>query len=68
SRGCLRTIAWRGNVHSVKEELDAWEEAGSWWEGERARRFHLVTTHTNLQCELCFEPQTNLWTLCRVWD
>lgn len=67
-RGRPQTLAWEGRVHAVREEIDSWDEAGAWWEGEGLRRFYLLSTVTSLQCEVCFEPEANRWTLCRIWD
>lgn len=51
----------------VVEVLDAWEEAGCWWQGEEPRRLYRVLTDSGAVYELQHQADAG-WQLMRVLD
>ncbi|WP_067923738.1 DUF6504 family protein [Alicyclobacillus shizuokensis] len=61
-------VAWldRGVTHRVVEILDAWREAGNWWEDEPNRAMYRVLTSENYVYDL--EESEGKWKVYKVWD
>lgn len=54
-------------VVQVAEILDAWEEAGCWWQGEEPRRVYRVLAAGGAVYELHHQSGAG-WQLTRVFD
>jgi hypothetical protein len=65
--GRPRAFHWRGRQVTVREVLDAWEEAGCWWLGEEPRHVYRVLATHGAAYELHHQLSSG-WRVHRVFD
>jgi len=63
-------FSWHGQLHRVATIEDVREPRLEWWSpsGEVHRRYHLVTTHQGLICEIYHDMTGGGWYMGRVYD
>ena len=57
----------RGKPREVLEVLDAWTEAGRWWEGEKEANFYRLSLAPAMVAEVMKDPEGGWW-LVRLRD
>ncbi|MDQ7794718.1 MAG: hypothetical protein RDU89_09985 [bacterium] len=60
-------VRWEGRF-LLARILDAWEDAGAWWEGEGEKNFYRVELTSGPLVELCRDTGTGSWYVYRVYD
>ncbi len=65
--GAPLAFSFRGR-HRVARVLEAWREAGEWWEGHGERQVYRVETEGGGVFELLFDLERRDWTLTRNYD
>ncbi len=59
---------WGKKWFNVTRIMDAWTEAGRWWEGEPEKAIYRVVSGSNTVAEIEFRASAGQWVLYKVYD
>jgi hypothetical protein len=62
-----RTCTCQGRRWQVQRVVEAWQDAGAWWEGEEEKTFWRVVVSGGGIVEL-YQTKKGDWSLYRIWD
>jgi len=65
--GAPTFFVWRGERFVVRDLLDIWTDAGSWWDGEGEATFFRLTVDEGTVVELMLDG-CGSWRLYRIYD
>jgi hypothetical protein len=65
--GAPAFFVWRGERFVVRDLLDIWTDAGSWWDGEGEATFFRLTVDEGTVVELMLDG-CGIWRLYRIYD